>query len=94
MQSSEVLVVISLDSGEASIISQLSAGGKALDDRVILGFPGGPVVKNPPCSAGGHRFDPWSRKIPRAMEQLSLCTKTIESVFWSSGAATIEVHVP
>ena len=57
MQSSEVLVVISLDSGEASIISQLSAGGKALDDRVILGFPGGSVVENPPANAGD-RFDP------------------------------------
>ena len=39
-------------------------------------------------------FDPWSRRIPHAMEQLSLCTRTIESVFWSLGAATIEVHVP
>ena len=24
-------------------------------------FPGGPVAKTLCCSAGGHRFDPWSR---------------------------------
>ena len=50
-----------------------------LHSKEKQGFPGGPVVKNPPCSAGGHRFDPWSRKIPRAVEQLSLCAATAES---------------
>ena len=34
-------------------------------------FPGGAVVKNPPANAEGHGFHPWSRKIPRAAEQLS-----------------------
>ena len=34
------------------------------------GFPGGAVVKNPPCNVG-HQLDPWSRKIPHAMGQLS-----------------------
>ena len=29
-------------------------------------------------SMRGHRFDPWSRKIPHAMEQLSPCTTTPE----------------
>ena len=41
-------------------------------------FPGGAVVKNPPANAGGHRFEPWSGKIPHALEQLSLCTTTTE----------------
>ena len=41
-------------------------------------FPGGPVVEHPPASAGGHRFDPWSGKMPHAMEQLSLCTTATE----------------
>ena len=40
-------------------------------------FPGGAVVKN-----RGHRFEPWSGKIPHAMEQLSL------------PAATTEAHAP
>ena len=44
------------------------------------GFPGGAVVKNPPANAGGHGFDPWSRKIPHAAEQLSLCATTTEPV--------------
>ncbi|XDC56626.1 hypothetical protein R6Z07M_007808 [Ovis aries] len=32
----------------------------------------------------GHRFDPWFRKIPRAMGQLSLCATTPEP--WHSRA--------
>ena len=36
------------------------------------------MVKNLP--ARGHRFDPWSRKIPHAVEQQSLCAKTTEPV--------------
>ena len=35
---------------------------------VILGFPGGAVVKNLPANAGGHGFEPWSGKIPHAAE--------------------------
>ena len=42
-------------------------------------FPGGAVVKNLPASAEDTRsFDPWSRKIPHAAEQLSPCTTTTE----------------
>ena len=37
----------------------------------LVGFPGGAVVKNPPANAKGHRFEPWSGKIPHAAEQLS-----------------------
>ena len=41
-----------------------------------------------------HRLDPWSRKIPHASEQLSLCT-TVEPVLWCLGATwhTTEAHV-
>ena len=41
-------------------------------------FPGGTVVKNPSANAGGHRFEPWSRKIPHAAEQLSPCATATE----------------
>ena len=37
--------------------------------KTIWGFPGG---------AGGHRFEPWSGKIPHATEQLSLCATTTD----------------
>jgi len=30
------------------------------------------------CQCRGQGFDPWSRKIPRAARQLSLCTTTTE----------------
>ena len=46
------------------------------------GFPGGAVAKNPPANAGdmggGHGFEPWSGKIPRAVEQLSPYATTTE----------------
>ena len=48
--------------------------------------PGSPVVKNPPSSAGERGFDPWSRKIPHAMEQLSPGTTTTEPMrhnYWA-----------
>ena len=32
------------------------------------------------CQCRGYRFDPWSGRIPHAMEQLSPCTTTIESM--------------
>ena len=38
------------------------------------GFPGGSVVKELACRHSRHRFDPWSGRIPHAMEQLNLCT--------------------
>ena len=38
----------------------------------------------------GHRFDPWSGKIPHATEQLSPCAKNTDPVFQSLQAATTE----
>ena len=46
---------------------------------LLLDFPGGSVVKNPPASAGD-RFKPWSGKIPHATEQLSPQATTMEPV--------------
>ena len=42
-------------------------------------FPGGAVVKNSAVNATRHRFNPWSGKIPHALEQqtpLSPCATT------------------
>ena len=39
--------------------------------KISLGFPGGSVVKNLACQFGGHRFDPWSGKIPHAAEHVT-----------------------
>ena len=42
-----------------------------LDEK---GFLDGSVVKNlMSCQYRGQGFDPWSEKIPHALEQLSLC---------------------
>lgn len=32
------------------------------------------------CQCKRHKFDPWSSKIPHALEQLNLCTATIKPV--------------
>ena len=34
--------------------------------------------KESACQCRRHRFDPWSGKIPHAVEQISPCTTTIE----------------
>ena len=42
-------------------------------------FPGGPVVKNPPCNAGDAGSIPGQgTKIPHALGQVSPCTTTTE----------------
>ena len=42
-------------------------------------FPGGPVVKNPPCNAGDMGLIPgWKIMVPHAAEQLSLRAPTAE----------------
>ena len=46
----------------------------------ILGFPGGPVVKNPPCNVGDVGLIPGQgTKIPHAVGQLSPQIATTES---------------
>ena len=42
---------------------------------------GGPVIKNPPANVREHGFNPWSRKIPHAEEQLSLCNHNYRSSY-------------
>ena len=47
---------------------------------LLSGLPGGPVVKNPPSSAGGEGLIPgWGTEIPRVSGQLSPCATTTES---------------
>ena len=47
------------------------------------------------CQCRGHGFDPWPRKIPHGVEQLSLrlCSRARETIL-SPWAATAEAHVP
>ena len=42
------------------------------------------------CQCRRHRFNPWSRKIPHALEQLNPCTTTCEPVLKGLWAATTE----
>ena len=56
----------------------------------MINFCGIPVVKNLPANAGDTGFDPWSRKIPYAVGQLSHCATTNEPDLWNPQAATSE----
>ena len=42
------------------------------------------------CQCGRHGWDPWSWRIPHAVEQLNQCTTTTERVLQSSGVPTTE----
>ena len=44
----------------------------------MLGQYDGSNGKGPACQCRRHRFNPWSEKIPHAVEQLSPCTTAIE----------------
>ena len=48
-----------------------------LEDK-LSGFPGSQSGWESTCQCRGHRFDPWSRKIPPAVKQLSPCSTTTE----------------
>ena len=51
----------------------------ALKMNVIWDFPGGPVVKNLPCSVGDVGSIPGQgTKIPHVLEQLNLCAAPTE----------------
>ena len=54
-------------------------------------FPGGPVVKNPPCNAGDAGLIPGQgTKIPHAAGQLSQRASTRARMPWSLRATTRE----
>ena len=48
---------------------------------VPLGLPLGLSGNESACQCRRHQFDPWFRKIPHALEKLSLCTRTTEPLF-------------
>ena len=43
------------------------------------------------CQCRQHGFNPWSRKIPHAVDQLSPCPTTAEPTLYSLCATTVEV---
>ena len=53
--------------------NQLHVCAKTRVQRCALGLPGQSSYQ-----CGGHGLDPWSGKIPHAVEQLSPCTATTE----------------
>ena len=56
-------------------------GTKKMLKSMYRGFPGGPMVKNPPLPVQGTWVHPWCRKISHAVEQLSPCATTTEPSF-------------
>ena len=61
--------------------------------RLNEAFPGGPVVKNPPCKTRD-TLRPLVWEVPQALEQLSPCTPTTEPVLWRPRAAATEAQGP
>ena len=57
-----------------------------------MDFPWWLSGKESACQCRGHGFDPWSRKIPRAVEQLSPGARNLQ--LRSPCAATTDVHAP
>jgi len=64
------------------------------NDLNTLGLPWWPSSKEPACQCRRRMLNPWSRRIPHAVEQLSPCAATIEPVLQSLGTATTEATLP
>ena len=56
---------------------------------VTVGLPWGLTSKESTCQCRRHEFDPWSEKVPQAVEPLSLCTTTVEPVLLESEPQTL-----
>ena len=59
-----------------------------------VGLPWWLSGKEPTCRCRRHRFDPWSGKIPHAVEQLSPRATITETVLESPGTTASEAHTP
>ena len=73
------------------------SGLNFIKKKIGLGFSGGSVVKEFTFQCRickRHRFDPWSKRIPYAVEQLSPCTAITEPVLQSPETSTTKAHVP
>ena len=51
-----------------------------LNKNTLHGLPWWHSGQESACQCRGHRFNPWSGKIPHATEQLSPCATTTEPV--------------
>ena len=58
-------------------------------------FPGGPIVKIPPCNSGGVDLIPGQgTRIPHAAEQLSPCTATTRATAREPVSGDKRSHMP
>ena len=62
----------------------------SLKKKIHCGLPWWLSGKESACLCRRHGFDPWSRKILHAIEQLIPCTTTVEPMLYSPGTATTE----
>ena len=65
-------------------------GWYVIKNLMVVGFPGGSAVKNPPAIAKDVNFHPRSGKTPHAVERVSQYTTAVDSVLQSPRAATTE----
>ena len=59
-------------------------------DRGLLWWSSG---RESTSRCGRHRYDPWSEKIPQAVEQRCLCVTTPEPSLWSPGTPAAEAQM-
>ena len=78
---------ILLKLAEKTLASQFDTWAKfstfkisTIQKNEVRGLSWWPSGKESTCQGRRHEFEPWSRKIPHAVEQLSPCATTTESV--------------
>ena len=64
-------------------------------EKRLLEFPGGPVVKNPPCDADASGLiSAWGTRILHATQQLRPCARTAEPAHAAACVPQLRVHAP
>jgi len=64
-------------------------------EKCLLEFPGGPVVKNPPCDAeASGLISAWGTRILHAAEQLRPCARTTDPAHAGACVPQLRVRAP
>ena len=69
---------LTLDTAEGSISEPKDFAIETPDSNIKWGLPCWCSGWESACQCRGHRFEPWSGKIPRASAQLSPCATATE----------------
>ena len=89
-----IKIILTLWIPKKNFVDSLQGSTDSTLRTATLGFPWWLSGKESACQCRGCGFDPWSRTIPQAAEQLGPCATSHWACALSPGAATPAAHAP